>query len=53
MVRALERGISLSDFNDLTIGMLTDYITTYNNIYNTESKEGEARAATQEDFDNF
>lgn len=51
MVRALERGISLSDFNDLTIGMIIDYVITYNNLYN--EKDDEVREATQDDFDNF
>lgn len=51
MVRALERGISLSDFNDLTMGMIIDYVITYNNLY--KEKDEEVREATQDDFDNF
>lgn len=54
MVRALERGISLSDFNDMTVGMLIGYIQTYNNLNGSKKEdEEECREATQADFDNF
>jgi hypothetical protein len=45
--RALERGITLSDFDNLTIGMIMDIIITYNN----ENVEEDTREATQSDFD--
>ena len=50
IVRALERGISLYDFENLTIGMIMDILITYNN----ENIEDDGiREATQSDFDNF
>lgn len=42
MLRAIERGLTLSDFNDLTLGMILGFITTYNNEQ-IEEKEGEVR----------
>ncbi len=54
MVAALKRGISLKDFNDLTIGMIIGYITEWNNQNLSEDeKVEETRQATQEDFDSF
>lgn len=54
MVRALERGLVLSDFREMTVGMIIDYITTYNNLnLNEEEKEDEIRMATQADYDAF
>jgi hypothetical protein len=51
IARALERGITLSDFDNLTIGMIMDIIITYNNESNSE--EDDTREATQHDFDNW
>lgn len=51
IVRALERGIALSDFDNLTIGMIMDIIITYNNESNYE--DDDTREATQEDFDKW
>lgn len=49
LLRAAQLGISVSDLDLLTIGMLNDM---YAERINDE--EGEyARVATQEDFDNF
>lgn len=53
MVRALERGLTLRDFEDLTVGMIIDYIITYNNLNVNEDEEDEVREATQADFDAF
>ncbi len=54
MVRAIERGLNLHDFENMTIGMIIDYIITYNNLnIKGENEEDEAREATQEDFDKF
>jgi len=50
MVRAIERGLSLCDFENMTIGMILDYIATYNNLNSSEEKE-EIREASQSDFD--
>jgi hypothetical protein len=52
IIRALERGLSLSDFNEMTVGMLIDFIVTYNNE-KIDHEEEEERFATQNDFDRF
>lgn len=52
MVRSIERGLSLSDFKDLTLGMIIGYITTYNECHSNNEEEKE-REATQADFDAF
>ena len=54
MLRALERGLTLRDFEGLTLGMILDYIITYNNEQLADDeKEDSVREATQEDFDRF
>jgi len=54
MVRALERGLALNDFHEMTVGMIVGYITTYNNLnLSDEEKEDEVKEATQADFDAF
>jgi len=54
MLRAIEKGLSLSDFEKLTFGMITGFITTYSNEHLTDEERGEAvRQATQADFDQF
>jgi len=54
MIRALERGLSLRDFEDMTPGMIVDYIITYNNDrLDQEDMEDEYRPATQADYDRF
>lgn len=52
MVRALERGLTVQDFETMTIGMIMDYIITYNNLNDEENNDNIAEA-TQADFDNF
>ena len=56
MLGALERGLSLRDFEDLTPGMLLDYVITYNNERLSDA-DGDTREtvrqATQVDFDRF
>lgn len=56
MLRALERGLSLSDFDTLTVGMLTDFIIAYNNESpddENNTAEDVTRMADQSDFDRF
>jgi len=44
----------LIDFENMTVGMILDYIITYNNlITKADNEEDEIREATQEDFDKF
>lgn len=52
MLRAIERGLSLQDFNELTVGMILGYVTTYNNE-NNQDKEEKIRMANQNDYDAF
>ena len=51
LVRALERGLTISDFDLLTVGMVLDYIIEYNRLH-SEQKDP-VRTATQGDFDGF
>lgn len=56
MLGALERGLILRDFEDLTLGMILDYIITYNNerLNDADGDTRETvRQATQADFDRF
>ena len=54
MLRAIERGLTLRDFNDLTTGMVLGLIVTYNNERLTDGEmEDATRQATQVDFDKF
>ncbi len=54
MVRSLERGLSLANFEIMTVGMIMDYIITYNNLnLEEDTDEGTEIEATQVDFDNF
>jgi len=54
MLRALERGLTLRDFEDLTFGMILGFITTYNNErLGDDEKEDSVRMATQADFDRW
>lgn len=52
IIRALERGITLSDFDNLTIGMIMDILITFNNENMTDEVD-DTRYATQEDYDNW
>jgi len=54
MLRALERGLTLRDFEYLTLGMILGYVVTYNNEHlDDNEKEDTVRTATQADFDKF
>lgn len=54
MLRAFERGLSLREFEEMTPGMIIDYIITYNNDrLNDDETEDSIREAGQEDFDRF
>lgn len=47
--RAIERGLSVSDFDRMTLGMILDYIVTCRN--EDADKKEPKRMATQEDID--
>jgi len=51
MVRALERGLTLNDFKDLTLGMIISYISTYNDERNENDEK--VIDASQNDFNAF
>lgn len=56
MAGAIQRGLTLSDFNDLTVGQIVDYCIEYNNsnyVEDEEEKEDTVREATQEDMDRW
>lgn len=54
MLRAIERGLSLQDFEVLTVGMIIGYIVEYNNErLDEDDKEDGVREATQADFDRW
>lgn len=54
MLRAIERGLTLQDFENMTFGMIAGYITTYNNDrLSDDQREDTVRLATQADFDRF
>lgn len=54
MLRAFKRGLTLADFNELTLGMILGFITTYNNEHlDDDEKEEDVRIATQSDYDAF
>jgi hypothetical protein len=52
MVNAIRRGLSIADFEDMTIGMIIDYIYCYDEISNPKENK-KPRKATQEDIDRF
>lgn len=54
MLRSIERGLPLSEWENMTTGMILGLIITYNNEHlDDEEKEDETRVATQSDYDRF
>jgi len=53
MVGAIARGLTLADFEVMTVGMIIGYITTYNNVYTKDDNKEQIREANQSDFNNF
>lgn len=56
MTAAIQRGLTLSDFKEMDIGSIIDYVIIYNNNYYKEDDKEKAttiRKATQADFDRF
>lgn len=52
MLRSIERGLPLCEWENLTVGMIFGFIIEFNNEQLDED-ETEAREATQADFDKF
>lgn len=55
LMRSIERGLSLKDFEDLTMTMIMNYIITYNNekIKDEDEEDITIREATQADYDRW
>ena len=52
MTGAITRGLTLKDFEDMTIGQIVDYCKTYNEL-NALAEEKDTKIASQKDFDKF
>jgi len=56
MLRALERGLTLRDFEMLTMGAIIDYIAAYNDenaVGSRQTASARSRQASQQDYDQF
>jgi hypothetical protein len=54
MSRGIERGLSLSEWDNLTPGMIIGYIIQFNNDHlDKDEIEDNVRPANQVDFDRF
>lgn len=52
---AIMRGLTISDFEKMTLGQVIDYVITYNNIHDKEDDDNEEKIinADQSMFDSF
>lgn len=50
-MHAVKRGLKLVDFNEMSIGMILDYINTYDGL--GAEVEHDIRSASQKEFNNF
>ena len=50
MIHAIKRGLLLSDFDELSVGMILDYIIQYDKVYDFDNNIKEAH---QSDFNTF
>lgn len=54
MTGAITRGLTLKDFDSMTIGQIVDYCKTYNDLNkSSEERDKETKIASQKDFDRF
>lgn len=53
MVHALSRGLNLSDFHELSVGMILDYIDVYDRLFNDKKNTDIAKQAGQNEFNDF
>lgn len=53
MVHALKRGLRLVDFNEMSVGMIVDYINRHDGVNDTNEKYEVSRLAGQVEFNNF
>lgn len=53
-MRAVERGLPVSEFENMTFGMILDFVVSYNNDHlDNEEKEDRVIMAKQADFDRY
>ena len=54
MIHAIERGLFIKDFQELSVGMILDYINQYDLLHmNKDNWEKDIRKAGQNEFDYF
>ena len=53
MVHAISRGLMLSDFHELSVGMILDYINVYDRLFNDKKIKDIVTQAGQNEFNNF
>lgn len=54
MLRAIERGLCLRDFENMTVGMIIGFIVEYNNNHlEDDEREDNVRMATQDDYNRW
>ena len=54
MIHAIKRGLLLSDFDELSVGMILDYINQYDFLYfDKEYSKEDIKKARQVEFDQF
>lgn len=54
MTGAITRGLTLKDFDSMTIGQIVDYCKTYNDLNKSaDERDKETKIASQRDFDKF
>ena len=54
MVHAISRGLMLSDFHELSVGMILDYIFCYDQLHDQDNHISDTlRSPTQDDFNAF
>lgn len=53
MVHAIKRGLLLTDFQEVSVGMILDYIERYDYLHVDKEKQEEIKRARQDEFNNF
>jgi len=54
MIHAIKRGLLLSDFDELSVGMILDYINQYDFLHlDKDYTEKDIKKASQDEFDQF
>lgn len=54
MIHAIKRGLLLADFQELSVGMILEYVNQYDSMCNDHRDEGiYTKHAGQSEFDSF